>query len=161
MKQSGVPSLLQPFYFHCRFAACDGVSDNFRVTDEGYNRRSVGTEDIDDSGADLIVDYELIGEEAGNQLLERTVKQMTTVDIVDCKELSPSEMFNEMYNTLKAGNDGDKEELDAMDMLQKLFPVVEEKEPFDERKVMMKLKRILDEEDFNDMFRDKSIGDIY
>ena len=111
MKQSGVLSLLQPFYFHCRFAACDGVSDNFRVTDEGYNRRSVGTEDIDDSGADLIVDYELIGEEAGNQLLERTVKQMTTVDIVDCKELSPSEMFNEMYNTLKAGNDGDKEEL--------------------------------------------------
>ena len=32
---------------------------------------------------------------------------------------------------------------------------------FHQRKVMMKLKRILDEEDFNDMFRDKSIGDIY
>lgn len=146
-----------------RKCACNGddIQDNFRMNRGVDSKIPAAVADIDDNDVSVDLDYELLKENASNQLLERAVKQMTSVEIVEKGTLSPTEKFNEIYNTLKTSNIEEKEDLDAMDLLQKLFPVVKEKEPFDERKVVMKLRKMLDEEDFNSMFRDKGIGDIY
>lgn len=47
----------------------------------------------------------------------------------------------------------------AANMLEGLFGGEQSKDPFDERKVMMKLKQMLDIEDFKGLFLDPKIGD--
>ena len=44
-------------------------------------------------------------------------------------------------------------------MLESLFGGEQAQDPFDERKVMMKLKNMLDLEDFKELFIDPKIGD--
>ncbi len=138
-----------------RKCACNGddIQDNFRMNRGVDSKIPAAVADIDDNDVSVDLDYELLKENASNQLLERAVKQMTSVEIVEKGTLSPTEKFNEIYNTLKTSNIEEKEDLgmciffktchtilinfpprliDAMDLLQKLFPVVKEKEPFDE-----------------------------
>ena len=65
-----------------------------------------------------------------------------------------------MYNTIKAAKKDDKK-ADAASMLKSLFPEQNLSTPFDERKVMIKLRKDLDEQDFKDTFINKNVGDIF
>ena len=73
---------------------------------------------------------------------------------------SPDVKFNKIYNDIKSNKKSNKT-LDATAMLQELFPPPDLKNPFDERKIMMKLKNSMNEEDFKQLFLDKNIGDIF
>ena len=50
--------------------------------------------------------------------------------------------------------------LDSTAMLADLFSDSQKKDPFDERKVMMKLRKMLKTEDFTELFKDPNIGDF-
>ena len=50
--------------------------------------------------------------------------------------------------------------LDSAAMLADLFSDSQKKDPFDERKVMMKLRKMLKTEDFTEHFKDPNIGDF-
>ena len=50
--------------------------------------------------------------------------------------------------------------LDSAAMLADLFSDSQKKDPFDERKVMMKLRKMLKTEDFTELFKDPNIGDF-
>ena len=101
-------------------------------------------------------------------------------------ELSPVEKFNQIYRVRARGElmvppflqltplinqtqgiksrekDGKTlAQLDSAAMLADLFSDSQKKDPFDERKVMMKLRKMLEEEDFQDLFKDPNVGDIY
>ena len=149
------------------------LMDSLKEEGEGEGEEKiVGV--MDTQSDDENVDYEIIGEQAMDQSLERAVKQMvmgstgkSNVDDVD-----PVEKFDLMYKSLKAmqkdevsdmGNEKtmSKMTLNPDEMLKELFPVTQEKEPFDERKVISKLRQMMKDEDFNEMFRDSNIGDLY
>ena len=50
--------------------------------------------------------------------------------------------------------------LDSTAMLADLFSDSQKKDPFDERKVMMKLRKMLKTEDCTELFKDPNIGDF-
>ena len=52
-------------------------------------------------------------------------------------------------------------QLDSAAMLADLFSDSQKKDPFDEKQVMMKLRKMLEDEDFQDLFKDPNVGDIY
>mgnify|MGYP000448137573 CR=1 FL=1 len=81
----------------------------------------------------------------------------------DAADMSPSEKFKQIYNSIKASDGTDKNTtiLNATAMLASLFPEEKLSTPFDERKVMMKLRRDLDEQDFKDTFLSPEVGEIY
>ena len=54
-----------------------------------------------------------------------------------------------------------KRKLDPAEILASLFTDKPVREPFDDRKVMMKLRQVLTVEDFAGLFKDPMIGDIY
>lgn len=68
---------------------------------------------------------------------------------------------------MKSRNKDDKDKtgslvkFDSTAMLADLFSDSQKKDPFDERKVMMKLRNMLAGEDFQDLFKDPNIGDVY
>lgn len=72
-----------------------------------------------------------------------------------------------VHQDLKSRNNDDKNntgsavKLDSAVMLADLFSDSQKKDPFDERKVMMKLRTMLAGEDFADLFKDPNIGDVY
>lgn len=82
-------------------------------------------------------------------------------------EPTPVEKFQQMYLDIKARKKGQTQTqpapgspaLDAAVMLEALLGGEQAKDPFDERKVMMKLRTMLDTQDFSDLFKDPTIGD--
>eukprot|EP01035_Chromulina_nebulosa_P020017 gene20017-25992_t len=73
---------------------------------------------------------------------------------------SPVEIFNRIYKDIKSTKGESKKKLDVKSMLESLFPQEKVKEPFDERKVLIKLRSILNQEDFAGMFKDPIVGEI-
>jgi len=49
--------------------------------------------------------------------------------------------------------------LSSEEMLSRIYTDAQRPDPFDDRKVMFKLRNILTREDFNDMFNDPNVGD--
>lgn len=111
---------------------------------------AIGEED------DEILDIQYIAESVMDQSIERAVKQMLS-DGPKEPEISPLERFNSMYKDIKSKKNGTT--LDPALMLSQLFTDEAGIDPFDERKVMFKLRNILEREDFDDLFNDPSIGD--
>lgn len=103
--------------------------------------------------------FDLITEQAVDQSLEKAVKQM--VGSVSSSTIDPVDKFNTMYKSLKANGKNKTKTFDASEMLLELFPVEEAKDPFDEKKVIMKLRQMLDAEDFKGLFLDANVGDLY
>jgi hypothetical protein len=78
-------------------------------------------------------------------------------------EISPLEVFQQMYKDIKAKKVGvnGTTALDPKSMLESLFPATDVgNDPFDERKVMIKLRNIMHEDDFKDMFKNPAVGDF-
>lgn len=73
-------------------------------------------------------------------------------------EIEPLEVFNDMMRNIMTKTKKSSEKPDAKAMLEKLFPKDEGKDPFDE-KVVIKLYRMMEKEDFDQVFRDPIIGD--
>ena len=103
--------------------------------------------------------FDLITEQAVDQSLEKAVKQM--VGSVSSSTIDPVDKFNTMYKSLKANGKNKTKRFNASEMLLELFPAEEAKDPFDEKKVIIKLRQMLDAEDFKGLFLDANIGDLY
>lgn len=105
------------------------------------------------------VDIDLVTDSVIDHSIEKVVKQMLG-EPEKGPDFSPLDTFNDIYNELKAKKSTDSSrKLNATDMLERLFPDDQTGEPFDERKVMIKLRNILDSKDFEELFKDPSIGD--
>lgn len=109
--------------------------------------------------------YTYIIESVLDQSIEKAVKQMLNDDIMitNATVISPLESFNEIYRELKSNNTTDgvntKKKLSADEMLSRLFPDAEIKnDPFDEKKVMIKLRSLMNHDDFDELFKDPNIG---
>lgn len=97
--------------------------------------------------------------------VESAVKQMLNFDGNSSfvkSNRSPTETFKELYEVIKSKKN-ESNQLDAKTILESLFefdakPI---REPFDDRKVMTKLRDVLSTEDFSSLFKDPNIGDIY
>ena len=75
---------------------------------------------------------------------------------------SPTETFKDLYEEIKSKKN-ESNKLDAKKMLESLFefdakPI---REPFDDKKVITKLREVLSTEDFSALFKDPNVGDIY
>ena len=66
-----------------------------------------------------------------------------------------------MYKEIKSRKNGTvtASSFDSTKMLQELFPDSQQNDPFDEKKVMLKLRTMLGGEDFQQLFEDPSIGE--
>lgn len=106
------------------------------------------------------LNYGIIEEHATDRVLERTVKQITSSANIANINIDPTKKVTEICQTLKASKSGGKA-LDTCEVLKELFPISEEKDPFDERKMMTALRQMLNEDDFKTMFLNKNVGDIY
>ena len=114
-------------------------------------------------------EYDVIPETALNAAIEDAVQRIIddalkgSSDLVE-PEKSPVEKFQQMYREIKATKrerkDGTVAKMDSAVMLENLLGGEQTKDPFDERKVMMKLRSMLNQEDFKDLFLDPKIGDI-
>lgn len=113
---------------------------------------------VNTGNEDEILDLNLISETAMDQSIERAVKQLLD-EGTKAPAKAPTEIFNEMYLNLKDKNSKNSTSLDPEAMLAQLFPDDQTKNPFDERKVMIKLRQMLDKGDFDDLFLDPTIGD--
>lgn len=120
--------------------------------------RNIQVSDVTDVEEDEILDLNLISETAIDQSIERAVKQLLGEGF-KAPEKAPTEIFNDMYLNLKNKKSNNSTSLDPAAMLAQLFPDEQAKDPFDERKVMIKLRQMLDKGDFDDLFLDPTIGD--
>jgi hypothetical protein len=125
-------------------------------------------------------------QEIGESLLEKTVQEAVSnlVRKVETEgkfnedgtaKLSPEQAFAEIYRKIKeesrrqneegAANGSsssstlEQQQEKAAEMLESLFGGEQARDPFDERAVMMKLKNMLNLEDFKELFIDPKIGD--
>jgi hypothetical protein len=124
-------------------------------------------EPLDDNpnAGDKYTEFGMIDESLLDKSIESAVRQMIDEGLGKDKsqEPTPVEKFQSLYlelktrdrkqTTLKGTN------LDAAVMLEKLLGGEQAKDPFDERKVMIKLRNVLTPEDFYDLFKDPTIGD--
>jgi len=117
--------------------------------------RNIQVTDVEE---DEVLDLNLISETAIDQSIERAVKQLLDEGF-KAPEKAPTEIFNDMYFNLKNKKSNNSTSLDPAAMLAQLFPDEQAKDPFDERKVMIKLRQMLDKGDFDDLFLDPTIGD--
>jgi hypothetical protein len=123
--------------------------------------------DEDDSNED--------GEELGEELEESDINLIAEFDIdksiqlavqklVDAGPKEPmltrTETFDRLYNDIKTKKNESTTKLDHTSMLAALFADSQKKDPFDEKKVMMKFRTMLKNEDFEKLFRDPLIGDF-
>ena len=125
--------------------------------------------DLDNPNADdLYTEFGMIEETVIDKSIEKAVRQIIEEGLGKNKEpeLTPVEMFQGMYREIKSRNKQESKRV-AMDskveaavMLEKLLGGDQCKDPFDERQVMMKLKNMLVKEDFTELFKDPTIGDI-
>ena len=132
------------------------------------------------------VDDSFLSDELDESLLDQSIQNAVNNLIKDVeardkfgkdgkKKLNPEQKFVQMYRQIKEegqkGKDNsevgkntenvslEQQQERAADMLESLFGGEQAKDPFDERKVMMKLKNMLDLEDFKELFIDPKIGD--
>ena len=120
---------------------------------------------------DLYVEYGMIDETLIDRSIEKAVQQIIEEGLgggdKKAPEPTPVEKFQQMYLDIKARKKGQTQTqpapgspaLDAAVMLEALLGGEQAKDPFDERKVMMKLRTMLDTQDFSDLFKDPTIGD--
>lgn len=100
-------------------------------------------------------------EDAVQRIIEDALRGTSNTDKKG--ELTPVEKFQNMYREMKSTKrerkDGSVGKLDSAVMLEELLGGTQTLDPFDERKVMMKLRSMLNQEDFKDLFLDDKIGD--
>ena len=128
-------------------------------------------------------DESYLSDELNESLLDKSIQNAVSNLIKDVEredkygtngqlKLTPEQKFVEMYKQIKeeslqdgqveertAGGSLEQQQQRAASMLESLFGGEQAKDPFDERKVMMKLKNMLDLEDFKELFLDPKIGD--
>ena len=151
----------------------DDVTDNDRAQ---TGRGGVDTDNIQDELGQSLLDESI--QNAVNNLIKK-VEYESTFEEDGSRKLTPEEKFQEMYRRLKeesskakesddaesetstsiAGGSLEQQQEKAAVMLDQLFGGEQAKDPFDERKVMMKLKNMLHIEDFKELFLDPKIGD--
>lgn len=119
---------------------------------------------------DEYVEYGEIDEATTEKSLEDAIRVIIDQGLVNKKsemaELTPVEKFEQLYKELQmrdgkgpSGLSGTRKKMDAGNMLEHLLGGEQTKDPFDERKVMIKLRNILDSEDFKELFLDPAVGD--
>jgi hypothetical protein len=106
------------------------------------------------------LDIQFVTETVLDQSIEKAVKQLIS-DGLNIPQIDPVEKFNTMYKDIKSRKNGTAtaSSFDSTKMLQELFPDSQQNDPFDEKKVMLKLRTMLGGEDFQQLFEDPSIGD--
>ena len=156
-----------------------GVNENRESYDDvtDVDRAQMGRGGVDDSFLSDQLDESLLGQSIQNAVnnLIKDVEKRDKFGKDGQKKLTPEQKFVQMYNQIKEeGKRGknnsevgnmtvesslERQQERAADMLETLFGGEQAKDPFDERKVMMKLKNMLDLEDFKELFIDPTIGD--
>ena len=114
-----------------------------------------------DSASDAESDSYMMGESASNDAnIQETVAKMLGSELKKAggEEVSPEAKFSAIYESIKTSN---TTQLDAAKILADLFPAEKLSTPFDERKVMIKLRQSMDDEDFKKTFLNKDVGDVY
>jgi hypothetical protein len=131
------------------------MSENAMEHSGEYMKKSMLDSDDEDD-----VDIDLIVESVMDQSVEKAVKQMIEEGPKVDEEATPAEKFNMLYKDIKSKKN-ETTSMDSTQMLAALFTEGQTKDPFDERKVMMKLRNMLHKEDFEGLFKDPVVGDIY
>ena len=106
------------------------------------------------------IDINFVTETVLDQSIEKAVKQLIS-DGLMVPQIDPVEKFNTMYKEIKSRKNGTAtaKSFDSTKMLEELFPESQQNDPFDEKKVMLKLRTMLGGEDFQQLFEDPSIGE--
>ena len=172
-----------------KFRCCSGLEDNGEPSESGgaqeYERMEETFRDITEYEAKKKEDSSALGALGMKGMDDSNLRDVIDESIMDhgisvainqlIKDVSirengtpaepkqtPTERFQQMYIDLKA-EDEDKNRVEPQDraaaMLDKLFGGEQTTDPFDERTVMMKLKQIMNPEDFIGLFKDPTIGD--
>ena len=140
-------------YYHQLYLSNDDTNDN----NNNDNRDiKVNQDRLDDDAMDVF----LSGDMEEGSVEDNVKKLMGEPATFNDDGPAPDVKFNRIYDDIKSNKKSNKT-LDATAMLQELFPPPDLKNPFDERKVMMKLKNSMNEEDFKQLFLDNNIGDIF
>eukprot|EP00600_Ochromonadales_sp_CCMP1393_P000157 CAMPEP_0174983284 /NCGR_PEP_ID=MMETSP0004_2-20121128/17040_1 /TAXON_ID=420556 /ORGANISM="Ochromonas sp., Strain CCMP1393" /LENGTH=152 /DNA_ID=CAMNT_0016235483 /DNA_START=186 /DNA_END=644 /DNA_ORIENTATION=+ len=110
---------------------------------------------------DELLNVDLLGETSIDKSIALAVKQLLDEGPAE-PELSPAEVFNNLYQDIKDrkhdnGTNGTVPT--SEEMLSKLFTDTPANDPFDDKKVMFKLRNFLDPEDFTALFNDPNVGD--
>ena len=135
--------------------------------EEGKKETESGVFLANPNAEDEYVEYGEIDEAATDKSLEEAIRVIIGQGLVNAKsetvELTPVEKFEQLYKELQLrdgnGPSGTRNKMDAGNMLEHLLGGEQTKDPFDERKVMIKLRNILDSDDFKELFLDPAIGD--
>ena len=132
-----------------------GNNDEVIVNAEEDNNKILRDDErVEDGGMDIFY----MANEMEEGEVENSVKQLLG-DTTTFKDVNdPAASFNKIYDNIKSKKNTT---LNANDMLNELFPPSDMKNPFDERKIMMKMKTQMDKEDFEGTFLDKNVGDIF
>jgi hypothetical protein len=144
----------------------DGIAGGLEMNNTKYSDRK------EDDDINALVG----GESFMDQHIEETVAKMLVSDRNIKSEKTPEEKWSDIYQTLKSSgikSSSKKAEavtvnstttarrMTAEQMLAILFPVEKLSTPFNEAKVMVKLRQDMNVKDFEDTFKDPNIGDIY
>ena len=149
-----------------------------REEDEASERERIQQAKLDrlvDKEDDVLTAGGLYEEEGGSQgggsIMSRTIEESVQKLIEGDKsdnEIDPVVKFQEIYATLKnskgkgQGNNSTQsgETLDPAALLEQLFPTKKISTPFDERKVIVKVRSELNPEDMIGIFKGNEIGDL-
>jgi len=142
------------------FIRLDTADDD--VEDNDNDSNDISDTIIDDE----LVNIDLLGENENDQQL-LVIQNMINEDLKkDQTVLSPLEIFQSLYRDLKQRNRQNNDAstrsspvLSSEEMLSRIYTDAQRPDPFDDKKVMFKLRNILTREDFNDMFNDPNVGD--
>lgn len=104
------------------------------------------------------MDINLISDTAVDRAIQMSVQKMVEGG-PKVPELSRTETFDNMYKALKSQKNKNST-MNPTEMLAALFSDSQRKDPFDEKKVMMKFRTMLKHEDFESLFKDPLIGDF-
>lgn len=171
------PSIKTPMKKQCLFSnsASNYVSTNgstpIQIGEDGFIVDEVMDELLGDSEEDINdlmnnYDYRYEGESLLGESVSSSINKMiATAHKEGQSEMSPVEKFQGIYEDIKSSkskserNDiGNKP--DASKMLEDLFSDTMKPDPFDDKKVMFKLKELLGDDDFKKVFvNDPAIGD--
>eukprot|EP00596_Hydrurales_sp_CCMP1899_P009357 CAMPEP_0119045832 /NCGR_PEP_ID=MMETSP1177-20130426/42804_1 /TAXON_ID=2985 /ORGANISM="Ochromonas sp, Strain CCMP1899" /LENGTH=154 /DNA_ID=CAMNT_0007018215 /DNA_START=361 /DNA_END=822 /DNA_ORIENTATION=- len=129
------------------------LSENEKIEIE--NEKKIYQNENEDDNMDI----NLVSDTAIDRSIQMAVQKMVDSG-PKAPELSRTETFDIMYKALKSQKDKNNSTMDPTEMLAALFSDSQRKDPFDERKVMMKFRTMLKNEDFESLFRDPLIGDF-
>lgn len=181
LKNVIVPSQLSQLSNHLNAIIADTVDngdsdasstfDELQEDDDDLNKLNVKqhgeqTEQVPNNpnSDDEYIEYGKIEESSIDKSIEKAVQAIIEEGLGNNREaeLSPVEKFQRMYLDIKSRKDNKNQvevKMDHAVMLEQLLGGEQTKDPFDERKVMMKLRNMLNQEDFKDLFLDPTIGD--